>query len=205
MASKSSPLLLPLLILFLSALLTARADPDITSDFIVPPGAQLNSSLFTLAGLNQTLSGGPKNTSLEITKVSQLELPVLAGQSVSLAILQFAPNGTNPLHTHPRSAELLLLLQGTLSVGFVDSGNRAYTQVLYEGDVFLFPKGLVHFQTNLSPELPAVAVSAFGSSNAGLVSLPKALFGSGVGEGVLANSFKTDATVIETLVSANMG
>ncbi|XP_024992452.1 germin-like protein 9-3 [Cynara cardunculus var. scolymus] len=45
------------------------------------------------------------------------EFPALNGQSFSYAVLQF-PNGTiNPLHTHPRSSELLFVLMGSLEVG----------------------------------------------------------------------------------------
>lgn len=63
----------------------------------------------------------------------------------------------------------------------------------------MFPKGLVHFQFCNSQKNPALAVSAFGSSNAGTVSLPKTVFSSGIDAGILAKSFKTDVATIEKI------
>lgn len=52
--------------------------------------------------------------------------------------------------------------------------------------MFVFPKGLVHFQYNSDAKNPAAAVSAFGSANAGTVSLPKTLFATNIEDGILA-------------------
>ncbi|KAL7231006.1 hypothetical protein ACSBR2_009306 [Camellia fascicularis] len=61
---------------------------------------------------------------------------------ISLARIDFAPYGLNPSHTHPRETEILVVLEGTLYVGFVTSNtdNRLFTKVLYPGDVFVFPQ-----------------------------------------------------------------
>ncbi|GAB2296770.1 hypothetical protein Dimus_030876, partial [Dionaea muscipula] len=47
------------------------------------------------------------------------------------------------------------VLEGTLYVGFVTSneangGHQLFTKVLNEGDVFVVPRGLIHFQLNLA-------------------------------------------------------
>ncbi|XP_008807615.1 germin-like protein 9-1 [Phoenix dactylifera] len=181
---------------------TDAADPDITSDFIVTDGVTPDAEFFTFKGLKQALRGAPRDAPFKVTKASQGEFPALMGLSVSYAALQFAPGGINAPHTHPRSAELLLVVQGWLEVGLVDSNNTLFTQALRTGDLFVFPKGLVHFQVNKDSRYPAVALSAFGSANAGTVSLPKTLFGSGIDKDVLAKSFKTDALTIDKLVSA---
>ncbi|XP_073111161.1 germin-like protein 9-3 [Elaeis guineensis] len=193
---------LTLAIVLATLLGTHAGDPDITSDFIVPDGVTPDADFFTFKGLKQALRGAPMDATFKVTKASQVEFPALMGQSVSYAALQFAPGGINPPHTHPRSAELLLVVQGWLEVGLVDSNNTLFTQTLRTGDMFVFPKGLVHFQVNKDPRYPAVALSAFGSANAGTVSLPKTLFGSGIDEDILAKSFKTDAQTIDKLVSA---
>lgn len=112
------------------------------------------------------------------------------------------PGGINAAHYHPRSAELLLVIQGWLEVGFVDSNNKLISQVLQTGDLFVFPKALVHFQVNRDPRYPAVGLSAFGSTNDGAVVLPRTLFTSGINKDVLAETFKTDADTINELVSA---
>lgn len=195
-----------ILIAVLSASLTAHAgDPDITSDFITPSGVIPDGKFFTFTGLRDAITGGPKGAPFKVTKASQAEFPALIGQSVSLAVLQYepSPTGINPPHIHPRSAEFLLVIQGSLNVGLVDSTNKLYTQTLYAGDAFIFPKGLVHFQVNGDSKYPAVAVSAFGSANPGTVSLPKNLFGSGIANWVLAQSLKTNVNTIIKLASAN--
>lgn len=118
---------------------------------------------------------------------------------MSYAVLQFPSGSTNPPHTHPRSAELLFLVEGSLQVGFVDTTNKLFTQTLQAGDLFVFPKGLVHFQFNADPRNPALAISAFGSANAGTVSLPGTLFATNIDDNVLAISFKTDVATIQAL------
>jgi len=177
-------------------------DPDITSDFIVSDGVTPDANFFTFRGLQRTLWGAAKNASFKVTKASETEFPALNGQSVSFASLQFSANGINPPHIHPRSAELLLVVQGRLEVGFIDTNNKLFNQVLHAGDMFVFPKGLVHFQINKDSKYPAVALSAFGSANAGTVTLPKILFASGIDKEVLAKSFKTENQVIDKLVWA---
>ncbi|WRX31652.1 Cupin 1 - like 10, partial [Theobroma cacao] len=56
-------------------------------------------------------------------------------------------------------------------------------------------------QYNSDAKNPAAAVSAFGSANAGTVSLPKTLFATNIEDGILAQSFKTDVATIQALKS----
>ncbi|KAF4381172.1 hypothetical protein F8388_012094 [Cannabis sativa] len=204
MASKaSSPTLFSLLLIvfyFGYLEMTMAGDPDILTDFVLPINASqgVDGSFFTFTGLESLMGADPPAT-FKGTKVSMAEFPALNGQSVGYAVLQFPPMTANPPHTHPRSAELLLLTDGSLEVGFVDTANKLYTQSLQVGDIFVFPKGLVHFQYNSDPQNSAVAVSAFGSANAGTVSLPNTLFASGLDDNVLAISFKTDVDTIQKL------
>ncbi|KAK1588585.1 hypothetical protein Q3G72_024765 [Acer saccharum] len=127
------------------------------------------------------------------------KFPALNGQSVLLAVLQFPAGTTNPPHTHPRSAELLFLVDGSLEVGFVDTTNKLFSQTLQAGDMFVFPKGLVHFQYNADAQKPAIAFSAYGSANAGTVSLPVTLFTTSIDDMILAKAFKTNVVTIQAL------
>ncbi|KAJ4724841.1 germin-like protein 9-3 [Melia azedarach] len=199
-SSTSTQKLLFLLLSSLAVFQTAFAgDPDITSDFIVPSNVtQIDGSFFTFTGM-RALVGAPPPAAFKVLKASMAEFPALNGQSVSYAVLQFPSGSTNPPHTHPRSAELLLVVDGSLQVGFVDTTNKLYTQTLQTGDMFVFPKGLVHFQYNPEANKPALAFSAFGSANAGTVSLPNTLFTTGIDDTVLAKSFKTDVATIQAL------
>ena len=175
-------------------------DPDILSDYIVPANVtNVDGNFFTFTGMRALAKGGPPTTAFKVSKASLAEFSALNGQSVSYAVLQFPAGTTNPPHTHPRSAELLFLVQGTLQVGFVDTTNKLFTQTLQEGDIFVFPKGLVHFQYNANTQLPALAISAFGSANAGTVSIPNAVFTIGIDDNVLAKSFKTNVSTIQSL------
>ncbi|KAK1587241.1 hypothetical protein Q3G72_010927 [Acer saccharum] len=189
-----------LLSLFAIIQMASAADPDITSDFVVPSNvtAPVDGNFFTFTAI-RALVGAQPPPNFKVTKASMAEFPALNGQSVSLAVLQFPVGTTNPPHTHPRSAELLFLVQGSLQVGFVDTTNKLFSQTLQAGDMFVFPKGLVHFQYNADAQNPATAVSAFGSANAGTVSLPVTLFTTGIDDTILAKSFKTDVATVQAL------
>lgn len=199
-ASAVSSLTFFSLLIIFSSTLTMAADPDILTDFIVPPNVTMgvDGSFFTFTGLRSLPRQSPPTT-FTVTKVSLKEFPALDGQSVSYAVLQYPSGTTNPPHTHPRAAELLFLIDGALEVGFVDTTNKLYTQSLQTGDVFVFPKGLVHYQFNADAQNQALAISAFGSASAGTVSLPSTLFVSGIDDNVLAISFKTDVATIQKL------
>ncbi|KAL6593099.1 hypothetical protein ACP70R_049185 [Stipagrostis hirtigluma subsp. patula] len=157
---------------------------------------------FTFHGFRDALSKAPTAPhNFTVIKASMAEFPALKEQSVSYALLSFPPGSVNPMHTHPRASELLLVVDGALSVGFVDAAGKVYTQDLAAGDMFVFPKGLVHWQYNKGT-VPAKALSAFGSAAAGLVSVPVTVFGTGIDDDVLAKSFKTDAATVQKLKAA---
>ncbi|OVA10019.1 Germin [Macleaya cordata] len=175
------------------------SDPDIVVDFIVPPNTNaVNGTYFTFTGMRTIFETEPP-ANFKVTKATFAEFPALFGQSVSLAVLQFPAGGVNPPHTHPRAAELLFVVGGSLEVGFIDTTNKLYTQTLQLGDMFVFPKGLAHYQYNSNATEPAIAVSAFGSANAGTVSVPATVFATGIDDGILAKSFKTDVATIQKI------
>ncbi|CAK7331973.1 unnamed protein product [Dovyalis caffra] len=133
-----------------------------------------DADFFTFTGI-RSITPNPPN--FKVTKASMAEFPALNGQSVSFVFLQFPAGSVNPPHTHPRSAELLFLVYGSLEFGFIDTTNKLYTQTLQIGDTFVFPKGLVHFQYNADSENPAISISSFGSANAGTALVPTTVFG----------------------------
>ena len=71
-----------------------------------------------------------------------------------------------------------------------------------KGDVFVFPKGLVHFQFNYGAK-KAVAISGLGSQDPGVVLVPNAVFGSNppIKDGILAKAFQLDKKIIDYLQS----
>ncbi|XP_051119925.1 germin-like protein 9-3 [Andrographis paniculata] len=197
-------LLLTILVHHHNQVQVSASDPDILTDFVVPVPPNTNGtvdvdgSYFTYTGLRSFIGAFPPK--FTIFKASVTQLPALEGQSVSYAALVYPPGGSvNPPHTHPRASELLFLLVGSLEVGFVDTGNQLFAQTLQQGDMFVFPKGLVHYQYNKDGKNPAVALSAFGSASPGTVAVPSAVFNASIDESILAASFKTDVGTIKKL------
>jgi len=149
----------------------------------------------------------PGNTdnplSAEVTAVAVDQLAGLNTLGISLARIDFAPKGLNAPHTHPRASEILIVLEGTLYVGFVTSNqnqNRLFTKVLNKGDVFVFPIGLIHFQLNVGYG-NAVAIAGLSSQNPGTITIGKALFKANppISVEVLARALQLDNKLIEDL------
>ncbi|WOK96157.1 hypothetical protein Cni_G04864 [Canna indica] len=143
-----------------------------------------------------------------ITLVNVLRIPGLNTLGVAMSRIDFAPRGLNPPHYHPRSSEILHVVEGTLYAGFISSntrnGNLLFAKKLQKGDVIVFPQGLIHFQFNYG-ESSAVAKASFNSQNPGLVTTANALFGSNpaIDAEVLAKAFQLDKETVEWLQSKN--
>ncbi|XP_050887351.1 germin-like protein subfamily 1 member 16 isoform X3 [Lathyrus oleraceus] len=158
--------------------------------------------------INDTKTGlGPGNTSnplgSKVTAASVNEILGLNTLGISLARIDFAPKGLNPPHTHPRGTEILVVVEGTLYVGFVTSNqnnNTLITKVLNKGDVFVFPIGLIHFQLNVGYS-DAVAIAGLSSQNPGVITIANAVFGSKppISLEVLTKAFQVEENVIDYL------
>ncbi|KAL4190284.1 hypothetical protein AMTRI_Chr07g74960 [Amborella trichopoda] len=146
MTTKSTPLLLSLLALIAS--LALASDPNPLQDFVSqtnqakvaisctsllhavfangkvckdPKLAQANDFFFS--GLdkpgNMTNPMGSK-----VTLVNVAQLAGLSTLGISMVRVDYAPGGQNPPHTHPRATEILMILEGSLYIGFVTSYQR---------------------------------------------------------------------------------
>ena len=158
---------------------------------------------FFFSGLN--IPGNTENkVGSNVTLVNVDKLAGLNTLGISLARLDFAPYGLNPPHTHPRGTELLVVIEGTLLVGFVTSNpNKLFTKVLNKGDVFVFPIGLIHFQFNIG-KTAALAFAGLSSQNPGVITIANAVFGSvpPINPDVLIKAFQLDKNVVEYLQKA---
>ncbi|WCJ31028.1 RmlC-like cupins superfamily protein [Euphorbia peplus] len=157
---------------------------------------------FTFSGFNIR-----RNTSEQlgvyVTLLDVSMMPGLNTNGLSLARIDFAPNGgLNPPHTHPRAAEILTVLEGTVYAGFVGTNpdHRLFAKVLHPGDVIIFPFGLIHFQMNIG-ETPAVAIAALTSQDPGVMTIANAAFGSepAMDARVLAKAFHLDESLVTKL------
>ena len=138
----------------------------------------------------------------KVTLFDADQIPGLNTLGASLARIDFAPYGVNPPHTHPRATEVLVVLEGTLYVGFVTSNpdHRLFAKILNKGDVIVFPIGLIHFQINIG-QTNAVALPHFNSQNPGIITIANAIFGSNppIFPDVLTKAFQLDRDMINYL------
>ncbi|XP_060168991.1 germin-like protein subfamily 1 member 17 [Lycium barbarum] len=133
-------------------------------------------------------------------------MPGLNTLGISVGRLDLEPQCLLPLHTHPRAAELITLLEGNVYVGFFvpDVANffksRLFSKILNPGDVFAFPKGLIHFLYNVGHK-KATVLAVFNSQNPGFVMIPNSIFASNppVLDDVLAEGFHLSKTQIAEL------
>ncbi|KAJ0013571.1 hypothetical protein Pint_20276 [Pistacia integerrima] len=137
-----------------------------------------------------------------VTTVNADQIPGLNTLGISAVRIDYAPYGQNPPHTHPRGTEILVVLEGTLLVGFVTSNpnNTLISKVLHKGDVFVFPIGLIHFQFNIG-KTNAVAFAGLSSQNPGVITIANAVFGSNppINPDFLARAFQLDVNVVKDL------
>ncbi|ERN07532.1 hypothetical protein AMTR_s00154p00044150 [Amborella trichopoda] len=151
----------------------------------------------------------PGNTSnplgSKVTPVFVMQLSGLNTLGVSIARIDFAPGGQNPPNTHPRAAEILTVLEGTLYVGFVTSNpdNRLISRTLKKGDVLAIPQGFIHFQQNVGYG-NAVAPATFGSQIPGVITIANAMFGANppISDAVHAKAFQIDKKLVDKLQSS---
>ncbi|XP_058006527.1 germin-like protein subfamily 1 member 17 [Hevea brasiliensis] len=214
---KGIHVLVAFVLLALSSSLAFAFDPSPLQDFCVAindpkDGVFVNGKFcrdpmlatandFSFSGLNI-----PGNTSNQVgsnvTLINVDKIPGLNTLGISIARIDFSPyGGLNPPHIHPRATEILVVLEGTLYVGFVTSNpNRLITKVLNAGDVFVFPIGLIHFQFNIG-NTNAVAIAGLSSQNPGVITIANAVFGSipPINPDVLAKAFQLDKNVVNYL------
>ncbi|KAL3689439.1 hypothetical protein R1sor_015748 [Riccia sorocarpa] len=192
------------------------ADPEEIRDFAAPPaGTALDGNYFTSTRL-RNISVENKGSFANVTAVNVNFFPALSGLGVSNALLIYPPGSVNVPHTHPRGTETLFItarmctvtlfiIEGCLEVGLIDTTAPVpvlFTQTLQKDDIFVFPRGLVHFQINKSNKTTVKAYASFSSTNPGLVSLPRTLFGVNIHGDVLTKSFQVSPYIIKTLSDA---
>ena len=163
--------------------------------------ATVTADNFFFSGLNILGNTATNKLGSSVNLVNVDKLPGLKTLGISLARLDFVPYGLNPPHTHPRSTEILVVIEGTLLVGFVTSNpNKLFTKFLNKGDVFVFPIGLIHFQFNIG-QTNAIAFAGLSSQNPGLITIANAVFGSNppITVDILAKAFQLDKNVVDYL------
>eukprot|EP00250_Pteridium_aquilinum_P034361 c7479_g1_i1 orf=165-827(-) len=206
-----------LLLLLLSALLAIMVDandPESLQDICV---ADLNSTvkvngfvckaseMETADDFSSSFIAKPGNITSKLGAVVTLanvaKFPGLNTFGISMARVDYAVGGLNPPHIHPRASELLYVEQGSLYVGFVTTENKLFAKTVTVGELFLFPKGLIHFQLNVG-EGPAVGLVALTSQNPGTSQVARASFASNpaIQSAVLSKAFQINDGEVQHLM-----
>lgn len=157
---------------------------DFFSDILAKPGATNNTYGSLVTGANVQ------------------KIPGLNTLGVSLSRIDYAPGGINPPHTHPRATEVVFVLEGTLDVGFITTANVLISKAINKGEIFVFPKGLVHFQKNNGKE-PASVIAAFNSQLPGTQSIALTLFAATppLPDNVLTKAFQVGTKEVQKIKS----
>ncbi|URE04264.1 Polyketide cyclase / dehydrase and lipid transport [Musa troglodytarum] len=170
--------------------------------FACKPAATVTEADFFFQGLAKP--GAATNTTMGslVTAANVEKIPGLNTLGVSMSRVDYAPGGLNPPHTHPRATEIVFVLEGTLDVGFITTANKLIAKTITKGDVFVFPRGLVHFQKN-NADVPAAALAAFNSQLPGTQSLAATLFAAtpSVPDHVLTKAFQIGTKEVEKIKS----
>ncbi|KAF5809929.1 hypothetical protein HanRHA438_Chr04g0173201 [Helianthus annuus] len=189
------------------------ADPELLQDVCVADlasGVKLNgfecksnisADDFFFAGLAKP--GLTNNTfGATVTPASVLQITGLNTLGVSMARIDYAPGGLNPPHTHPRATEIVFVLEGELDVGFITTENKLFSKTIKEGEIFTFPRGLIHFQIN-NGKVPAAVIAAFNSQLPGTQRVANAVFASSptVEDVVLTKTFQVGTKEVEKIKS----
>ncbi|XP_031277346.1 germin-like protein subfamily 3 member 4 [Pistacia vera] len=110
-----------------------------------------------------------------LTLATASDFPGLNTLGLSIGRTDLEVDGLVIPHSHPRASELFFVFKGVVIAGFVDTSNKVFQTVLRAGDVFVFPKGLLHFCFNTGFEF-ATVFSVLNSQNPGVVSISSGLF-----------------------------
>ncbi|KAK4348378.1 hypothetical protein RND71_031133 [Anisodus tanguticus] len=194
-----------LLVLVLSSfyflsLLALASDPDPVQDFCIPNTRSSRSNFvspcknfklvtpddFVFSGIKSP--GNFTNTGLAAVSVNPSIFSGLNTLGMSFVHADLNISGINPPHFHPRATEIAYIVRGKVYSSFVDSNNRVFSKVIEQGEVMVFPKGLVHFMMNVG-ETPAAIFGCFNSQNPGNMKIPAVIFGSGISDELLEKAF----------------
>ncbi|PIM97756.1 hypothetical protein CDL12_29771 [Handroanthus impetiginosus] len=207
-----------ILILAIFSLFTSpshSADPDPLQDFCIAdlkepisvngfpckPPSNVTSDDFFFDGL---IKEGDTNTPFKssITQGNVLAFPGLNTLGISMNRVDLAPGGLNPPHTHPRATESGIVVQGKVLVGLITTANVFYSKNMTAGEMFVAPRGLMHFQLNVGEE-KALIFTAFNSHLPGAAWPSLNLFGSNppVPDDVLTKAFQVDKSVVDLIKS----
>ncbi|XVF25215.1 hypothetical protein REPUB_Repub13aG0193900 [Reevesia pubescens] len=136
-----------------------------------------------------------------VTPAFVSQYPGVNGLGISAARLDLSVGGVVPMHTHPAATELLYIVHGHITAGFISSSNVVYLKTLKKGDIMVFPQGLLHFQINAGKR-PSLAIASFNSPIPGLQLLDFALFANDLPSAIVEKTTFLDDGQVKKLKGA---
>ncbi|KAM2672956.1 hypothetical protein EV2_014291 [Malus domestica] len=215
MAQKMSSSITILLVIFaLQCAITLASDPDPVQDFCIPNpkfgalrtplhnilpcknASEATTDDFIFSGMK--VAGNFTDMGIAAISVNPTVFPGINTLGMSFIRSDLKVGGINPPHFHPRATEISHVVEGSVYSGFVDSANRVFARVIEQGEVMVFPRGLVHFQMNVGKN-PATIFGSFNSQNPGNQKIPSAIFGSRINSELLEKAFGLSPKQIRTM------
>ncbi|KAJ7223302.1 RmlC-like cupin [Mycena pura] len=172
----------PFVALALAGAVSAAVDPDLLAKLQGAPTAAARNALLTADDFKFDFFHAPDGATIPggggtLVVGGGATFAGTVGNNVAMAVAFMEPCSMNTPHTHPRSSEILLVVNGTISTGMIAENGVGYvSEDLPMGSATVFPQGSVHFQTNNECE-PATFVAAFHSEDPGIANSAQLLFG----------------------------
>ncbi|KAI0921076.1 hypothetical protein AcW2_006165 [Taiwanofungus camphoratus] len=139
--------------------------------------ALLSDSDFVFDFFNPPAAGVVEGAGGHLVLAAVADFPALLGNGLAIAVGFLGPCGMNTPHTHPRAAEFLYQVNGSIQSGMLtETGSRFILNNVTAGHGMILPKGSVHFQFNDNCE-PAQFVSALSSDDPGTLLVAQGYFG----------------------------
>lgn len=120
--------------------------------------------------INPAVGSIVKGPTFKVLLANLAKFPALAGVDVQSQITRVTVKAGQDFirHYHPRSAEIVTALRGTLDVSFTMEGGRVVKNFIPVGESTLFPMGLVH-TTKCISDFDCLFLGVFTSADPGLV------------------------------------
>ncbi|KZV39658.1 germin-like protein subfamily T member 2 [Dorcoceras hygrometricum] len=223
MAASITLFLISIFMLLLSLLLLPipchSADPDPLQDFCIAdlrgalslngfpckPTSKVTSDDFVYSGLmNEGNTSNYLGSFLNVANI--FAFPGLNTLGVSMTRIDIAVGGVTNPHWHARATECGVLIRGKALLGIITSRNVVYARNISVGEMYVVPRGLLHYHLNVGEE-PVLAFSAANSQLPGTIYIAQNLFGStpSVPDQVLAKAFQLDQSVVDQIKSKFVG
>lgn len=103
--------------------------------------------------------------------------PATIGNGVSMTVGFIGPCGFNTPHTHPRSSEFNIVVEGRLETQFqAENGVKPIENTLNKFQATIFPMGAIH--TEFNPDCGnATFIAGFGNQDPGVLQSAQSFFG----------------------------